>query len=114
VRAAAAVPHKLQIHTAGILLHAERVVSLCDAAVVMQVSFVASTEVQLADGTAVVVMVDQLSRLVQTPKAASGSRLAQFNPFDGNSAWHPPSAAAAVPAQQAGSDRHSECLHEIV
>lgn len=80
----------------------------------MQVSFVASTEVQLADGSALVVMVDQLSRLVQTPKAASGRRLAQFNPFDGNSVWHPPPQAAAVAAQQDSSDMHSECLQEVV
>jgi hypothetical protein len=59
----------------------------CVPLLCLQVSFIASTEVQLADGSHVVVMVDQLSRLVQTPAGPAGS-LPQFNPFEGSST-HP-------------------------
>lgn len=72
-----------------------------------QVSFVACTEVQLTDGSRLVVMVDQLSRLVQTPAAASGggsSRLPHFNPFKGTSHWvRQQGGVAAAGGQQAGS-----------
>lgn len=57
----------------------------------MQVSFVASAEVSLADGRQVLVMVDQLSRLVQTRVGVGGS-LPQFNPFEGTSSF--PQASA--------------------
>lgn len=53
-----------------------------------KVSFVASTEVQLADGSRMLVMVDQLSRLVQTPVGVGGL-LPHFNPFEGASMFPP-------------------------
>lgn len=63
----------------------------------LQVSFLASSEVVLADGSRVVVMVDQSSRLVQTPVGSDGS-LPLYDPFNGNSMY--PAASSAL--HQAG------------
>lgn len=73
---------------------------LCSHATVLyllQVSFVASSQAVLADGSRVVVMVDQYSRLVQTPVGPGGS-LPLFDPFNGNSI----SPAAYSALHQAG------------
>jgi hypothetical protein len=67
----------------------------------LQVSFVASSQVVLADGSRVVVMVDQLSRLVQTPVGPAGS-LPVFDPFSGNS-MHPAASSALHEAGHLGS-----------
>lgn len=53
---------------------------------VTRVSFVASSKVDLHDGSGSwLVMVDQTGRLTQTRLGADGSSLPSFNPFDGSS-----------------------------
>lgn len=81
--------------------------SACGHCIVLQVSFVASVNVLLADGSCVVMMVDQLSRIVQTPATAVG-KLAHFNPFDGSSSWAQPTATAPRVEHRAGN----ECLQQ--
>lgn len=78
----------------------------CPCCVCLQVSFVASTEVQLADGSRMLVMVDQLSRLVQTPVGLGGV-LPHFNPFEGASAFLP-----EVDARDCKLKASSSCLQQ--
>lgn len=66
-----------------------------------QVSFSAHTNVTLSDGSCMMVLVDQLSRITQTHIAHTGT-FAAYNPFEGGSSW-PQQQQAGAHADLTGS-----------
>lgn len=75
---------------------------ICAVAVCLcvQVSFVAAINTRLADGSHMMVLVDQLGRLVQTPAGPDGT-LTAYNPMEGSSTF-PPAPSSSVHAAGSG------------